>query len=82
MKLMHAKHSIFNERIAKCQNETNNKYCNEHDKQYKYETKECLICYNKISKNKQIPLKCGHWSNKIIIRRHINQVLLWLFLLN
>ena len=48
--------------IEKCQEEIfENKYCNKHFKQYKFEKpNECPICFDKLNEN-ELPLRCGHW---------------------
>ena len=49
--------------LVKCNNITGNKFCNEHNIQYKNKD-DCAICFEQVNETIEIPLQCGHWFHK------------------
>lgn len=50
--------------------DSNDKYCTQHKTRYRFDKpKECLICFETLNKNVNIPLSCGHWVHKQCIKK-------------
>ena len=58
---------ISDEKLVKCNNLTENVFCNKHSIQYKNKDK-CSICFETVDETTEIPLKCGHWFHKECIK--------------
>lgn len=53
---------VYKNTLKKCNENCDDKYCDKHLKKYKNITDkdECVICYEKILLNEEVPLECGH----------------------
>ena len=53
---------VYKNTLKKCNETCDNKYCEKHLKKYKNITDndDCVICYEKILLNEEVPLECGH----------------------
>ena len=66
--------SIYNNSFTrKCCHISDNKYCINHELQYKFEKDVCAICFDTIGEN-EIPLTCGHWFHKNCLKNIQNKI--------
>lgn len=57
--------SINGDKIIKCENISDKKYCSDHSHRYRFEKPDdCPICMDIISEESETPLECGHWIHK------------------
>ncbi len=56
--------NILDNHLERCTNESNKKYCSEHENKYRFEKTDCPICMDEISEETETPLECGHWIHK------------------
>ena len=56
---------ISGNRLIKCENVSDKKYCIKHEHRYRLEKPDdCPICMDEISESSETPLECGHWIHK------------------
>lgn len=51
------------DRLVKCTNKTQEKYCKQH-KNHTIHKEDCAICFEEVDESKEVPLHCGHWFHK------------------